>query len=64
MLDEIRARIEACLGLPGMNKTLLAHLAGVHRNTLEGIEEPGWNPAVKTLERIMRVVDGITELAQ
>lgn len=57
MLDKARSRINALLDRPGMNKVLLADRAGVHRNTLNGIEQANWNPTASTLEAIMSAVE-------
>lgn len=45
------------LGRPHMTKAMLAERAGVHRNTLNGVENGAWNPRVKTLEKIMGAVE-------
>lgn len=60
---ECRARIRACLDLDGVSAVTIATLARVHPNTLRDFESEEWNPKIDTLERIMRVVDGITALA-
>jgi DNA-binding XRE family transcriptional regulator len=57
MLDKDRTRIAALLGRPHMTKAILASNASVHRNTLNGVEEEGWNPRAKTLDRIMAAVE-------
>ena len=57
------ARIKACITRPGFNAVTIAGLAKVHPNTLRDFESDGWNPKIETLERIMRVVDGIEALA-
>ena len=57
------ARIAACLKRPGVSAVTIAGLAGVHPNTLRDYESETWNPKIETLERIMRVVDGIDALA-
>lgn len=49
-------RIAAILSRPGMNKVLLAELARVHRNTLEGCELESWNPQKRTFDKIMAAV--------
>lgn len=57
MLATARTRIRALLDRPGMNKVLLADRAGVHRNTLNDIENEDWNPTAKTLEAILKAVE-------
>lgn len=49
-------RITAILSRPGMNKVLLAEAADVHRTTLDGYDEPSWNPQKQTLDKIMAAV--------
>jgi transcriptional regulator with XRE-family HTH domain len=61
---ECRARIRACLARDGFSFVTIAGLAGVHPNTLRDYESEDWNPKIDTLERIMRVVDGIDALAR
>lgn len=58
------ARIRACLARPGFSAVTIAGLAGVHPNTLRDCGSDEWNPKIETLDSIMRVVDGITELAK
>lgn len=52
-LDSIRAetieRIRAYVQLSGVTKKGLAEDAGLHPNTLIGMEDSGWNPTLKTL---------------
>lgn len=57
-------RLRGCLARPGFSAVTVAGLAGVHPNTLRDFESAEWNPKVETLDRIMRVVDGIDALAQ
>lgn len=56
LLEKSRNRICALLAKPGMNKVLLANKAGVHRNTLIGVEQANWNPTGGTLDAIMAAV--------
>jgi DNA-binding XRE family transcriptional regulator len=53
MIEPHRREILELLRQPGMNKTLLADQAGVHRNTLNSIESAAWNPTSDTLGKIM-----------
>jgi transposase-like protein len=57
MDEETRQRIDAFLARPGMNKTALASLAGVHPNTLHGLKRDDWKPNPRTIDAIMAVVD-------
>ena len=57
LVAEGRPRIVAVLAQPGMNKVLLANQAGVHRNTLNGVERSDWNPTGHTLDAIMGAVE-------
>jgi transcriptional regulator with XRE-family HTH domain len=58
------ARIRACLARDGISAVTISSLAGVHPATLRDFERDDWNPKIDTLERIMRVVDGISALDQ
>ncbi len=57
MREKARTRIRSLLARPGMNKVLLADRAGVHRNTLNGIDQANWNPTTATLEAVMAAVE-------
>jgi lambda repressor-like predicted transcriptional regulator len=57
MLEQYRTRIRAVLAQPGMNKMVLAHQAGVHRNTLSDLHLASWNPQASTLAAIMDAVE-------
>ena len=59
MKEQDRSRILAFLRKPGMNKVLLANKAGVHRNTLQGVEGAAWNPRSNTLDQIMDAIKRI-----
>jgi DNA-binding XRE family transcriptional regulator len=52
MVDDTIERIRAALKMPGFTKKSLAKVAGIHRMTLQGCEEPGWNPTAATLRAI------------
>ena len=47
-------RIRAHLKLPGVTKKGLAEQAGLHPNTLQSVEQPGWNPSASTLIALER----------
>lgn len=49
MVNDSIERIRAHLRNPGVTKKGLAEAAGLHPNTLQGIEEPSWNPSAATL---------------
>jgi 3,4-dihydroxy 2-butanone 4-phosphate synthase/GTP cyclohydrolase II len=49
MINDTIERIRAHLKSPSITKKALAEAAGLHPNTLQGIEEPGWNPSAATL---------------
>jgi hypothetical protein len=59
---ETVTRLRACLSRPGFSAVTVAGLAKVHPNTLRDFESDGWNPTLETIDRIMRVVDGIDAL--
>lgn len=42
-------RIRLHLRKPGITKKALAEAAGLHPNTLQGVEAPNWNPTAATL---------------
>lgn len=52
MVDDTIKRLRAALKLPGFTKKSLADAAGIHRMTLQGCEEPSWNPTAATLRAI------------
>lgn len=62
MREELVKRIAALLNVPGMNKVLLAHLAGINRNTLDGYDSEGWNPTIGTLDPLMKAVEGMENI--
>jgi hypothetical protein len=47
-------RIRAHLKLPGVTKKGFAEQAGLHPNTLQGIDETGWNPSAATMIALER----------
>jgi transcriptional regulator with XRE-family HTH domain len=47
-------RIRDHLKSPGVTKKGLAEKAGLHPNTLQGIEDTGWNPSAATLIALER----------
>lgn len=49
MVKSTIERIRAHLKLPGVTKKGLAEQAGLHPNTLQGIEDANWNPSAATL---------------
>jgi transcriptional regulator with XRE-family HTH domain len=49
MITSTIERIRAHLRLSGVTKKGFAEQAGLHPNTLQGIEEAGWNPSASTL---------------
>lgn len=57
-------RIRAHLKQPGVTKKGLAEKAGLHPNTLQGIEEASWNPSAATLIALERHVPAPAETLQ
>lgn len=49
-------RIRAHLKRPGVTKKGLADKAGLHPNTLQGIEDASWNPSATTLIALERQI--------
>ncbi len=47
-------RIRDHLKVPGVTKKALAEKAGLHPNTLQGIESENWNPSAATLIALER----------
>jgi len=52
MVHDIINRVRETLQQPGMSKARLATIAGLHRNTLRGVEAPDWNPTAATLSAL------------
>jgi DNA-binding XRE family transcriptional regulator len=50
MLEDLIKRIRAHLRKPGVTKKAFAQAAGVHANSLSGIEHDTWNPTLHTLK--------------
>lgn len=50
----------AALRTGSVTKKEIADKAGVHKNSLQGIENPDWNPTWKTLTALCRAVEEIT----
>lgn len=51
-IDQSIMRIRSHLQSPGVTKRGLADAAGVHPNTLQGVERPDWNPTAGTLRAL------------
>lgn len=49
MVTNTIERIRAYLKVRGVTKKALAEKAGLHPNTLQGVEDPNWNPSAATL---------------
>ena len=49
MVTDTIERIRAHLKLPRVTKKGLAQQAGLHPNTLQGVDDPRWNPSAATL---------------
>lgn len=49
MVSSTIERVRAYLKTPGVTKKGLAEQAGLHPNTLQGIESTAWNPTASTL---------------
>ena len=42
---------------PDLNRSLFAARAKLHRNSLYGFNDKGWNPRVETLDKLLRAID-------
>lgn len=51
MIDATIIAVRAYV-LAGGSKQALADASGVHRNTLLGMESPGWEPTIRTVKRL------------
>lgn len=54
MVTNTIQRIRAHLREPGVTKKALAEKAGLHPNTLQGVEGDRWNPSAATLIALER----------
>jgi 3,4-dihydroxy 2-butanone 4-phosphate synthase/GTP cyclohydrolase II len=52
MVNDTINHIRATLKRPGYTKTGLAKLAGLHPNTLLGVDDDNWNPTAATLKAV------------
>ena len=52
MVTDLIERIRAALRKKGVTAVDLAHRAGLHRNTLSGVDGEEWNPTAATLKAI------------
>ena len=52
MVTDLIERIRAALRKKGVTAVDLAHKAGLHRNTLSGVDRGDWNPTAATLKAI------------
>lgn len=64
MSNTTSKRIATQLGRPGATKLFLANLAGVHRNSLDGYDEPGWNPTKRTLDKLTVAIESLERLGK
>lgn len=52
MIQDTITRIREHLQKPGVRKGAFALAAGLHPNTLIGIDDPNWNPTAETLLKL------------
>ena len=52
MVTDLIERIRAALRQKGVTAVALAHKAGLHRNTLSGLDREDWNPTAATLKAL------------
>lgn len=61
MVDDSIQKIRDWLALPNTRKGDLATAAGVHRNSLLGVESGTWNPSANTLRDLCAAIDRLSE---
>jgi DNA-binding XRE family transcriptional regulator len=59
MLIDIRESIRTAVTKGGIRKTEIAEEAGLHVNSLTGIEKDDWNPRLTTVESICKAISTI-----
>lgn len=52
MVTDLIERIRAALRKKGVTAVALAYKAGLHRNTLSGVDREDWNPTATTLKAL------------
>lgn len=52
MVTDLIERIRSALRKKGVTAVDLAYRAGLHRNTLSGLERDDWNPTAATLKAL------------
>ena len=55
-IDDALDRVRAYAKEPGNSQQSLAEKAGLHRNTLIGMNSPDWSPNVDTLRKLLAVI--------
>lgn len=51
-IDRVIERIRAYRETEGLTRSALALRAGLHKNTLRGMDEENWNPPVETVRKL------------
>jgi 3,4-dihydroxy 2-butanone 4-phosphate synthase / GTP cyclohydrolase II len=64
MVSDTIERIREHLRQPGVFKSKLAEQAGLHANTLAGVERDDWNPTADTLKKLEAVLPAEAEPAE
>lgn len=59
MVEESIEKIRCFLRGRGRTKKMLGERAGVHPNTLLGVEESSWNPTAETLRKLETAIIAI-----
>lgn len=59
MVNEQLDRVRRAIAQPGVTKVGLAQAAGLHRNSLGGVERADWNPTSETLIRLQPHIEAI-----
>jgi len=55
-IEAVLDRIRAFSRMPGMSKTRLGEMAGVHRNALRDMDHPTWSPTANTVRKLESVI--------
>lgn len=59
MVTDFIERVRAALKQKGVTARGVAHKAGLHRNTLSGIDREDWNPTAHVLKKLEPHIEDI-----
>lgn len=57
MVTDFIERVRAALKQKGVTARGVAHKAGLHRNTLSGIDREDWNPTADVLRKLEPLIE-------